>query len=64
MDDLLSDTHLKELSVLLEKLHTNWLFIPTETFDKIKSALVQRKDEIDSELIAKITSAYQRIAIN
>jgi hypothetical protein len=64
VDDLLSDTHLMELSVLLENLHTNWLFIPTETFDKIKSALLQRKDEIDSELITKISSAYQRITLN
>jgi hypothetical protein len=64
LDDLLSNTYLIELSQLLIHLDTSWLVIPTETFDKIKSALLQRKDEIDSDLIAKISSAYQRISIN
>ena len=62
--DSLNTEYLVALSQLLINLHTCWLFIPTESFDKIKTALIERKQEIDSDLIAKITSAYQRISIN
>ncbi len=62
--DSLNTEHLVALSQLLINLHACWLFIPTESFDKIKSALIERKEEIDSDLIAKISSAYQRISIN
>ena len=40
LDDL-TDEHLIELSALLNKMNECWLFIPTETFDKIKATIIR-----------------------
>lgn len=63
LDDLTNE-HLVSLSSLLLKMNECWLFIPTETFDKIKSAIIQRKDEIPSDVLYKIGSGFSRISIN
>jgi hypothetical protein len=63
VDDLSND-YLIELSKLLSNLNDCWLFIPTETLDKIKIALLLRKDEISPEIFTKFTSSYQKITIN
>ena len=63
VDDL-SNNYLIELTKLLSNLNDCWLFIPTETLDKIKTELLLRKDEISPEIFTKITSSYQKITIN
>ena len=63
VDDLSKD-YLIELSKLLSNLNDCWLFIPTETLDKIKTALLLRKDEISPEIFTKFTSSYQKITVN
>ncbi len=63
LDDLLHD-HLVDFSKLLATMNECWLFIPTETFDKIKAVIIQRKDEIPTDILYKIGSGYAKISIH
>ncbi len=63
LDDLIHE-HLIDLSKLLNLMNECWLFIPIETFDKIKNEMIQRKEEIPTEILHKIGSGYTRISIN
>ena len=63
LDYLLSE-HLVELSQLLDTLKDCWLFIPTETFDKIRNVMLLNKDAIHTDLLSKIVSGYSRVSIN
>lgn len=62
--DNLTNEHLIALSDMLNTMNECWLLIPTETFDKIKAAIIKRKDEIPSEILHKIGSGFTRISIN
>ena len=63
LDYLLSE-HIIELSLLLDSIKDCWLFIPTETFDKIRNVLLQNKENIQPELLSRINSGYARVSIN
>ncbi len=63
LDDLIQE-HLIDLSKLLNTMNECWLFIPIETFDKIRSEMILRKEEIPVEILHKINSGYTRISIN
>jgi len=64
IDDLIIDSNLIELSILLRNLQNCWLLIPTEIMDKIRTAFLQRKEAIDAELISNISSGYLKITMN
>ncbi len=62
--DTLHNELLLELSQLINHLDACWLCIPSESFETIKKAMIKQKASIDTDLITKISTTYQRIAIN
>jgi hypothetical protein len=63
LDHLLSE-NLLELANLLLAMNECWLFIPLETFDKIRTVLIERKSEIPVEILRMISCGYARVSIN